>query len=83
MKLCTLIFILLIDLRLYKYFMFLILFVYSWCYFSFFKQSSKCIKFDILATKTEDYQLRKMLLQVVSFHYCAADIHGIYRKAYP
>ena len=49
----------------------------------FLSNLQNTLKFDILATETEDYQLTKMVLQVVSIRYCAADIHDIYRKVYP
>ena len=48
-----------------------------------FKQSSKYIKAWYFSQKTEDHQLRKMVLQMVSIHYCAADFHGMYQKVYP
>ena len=44
----------------------------------FLSNLQNTLKFDILATETEDHQLTKMVLQVLSIHYCAADIHGIY-----
>ena len=49
----------------------------------FLSNLKNTLKFDILPTETEYHQLTKMVLQVVSIHYCAADIHVIYRKVYP